>query len=190
MPDIRDAHESDLPAIAAIYGHHVLKGLASFEEEPPSLDETRRRHADVRGLGLPYLACVDGGEVIGYAYASLFRTRSAYRYTLEDSVYVKPGREHQGVGRRLLEPLLTVPEVRDLVVLRVTVEGKRAGAGLRRVYEMIDFFDEATGMTAMMRTTAFPAAESALLLARGGVAAKGVLAAEQVIDGGAYPGTF
>ncbi|MFN8549642.1 MAG: saccharopine dehydrogenase C-terminal domain-containing protein [Candidatus Eisenbacteria bacterium] len=94
--------------------------------------------------------------------------------------------EPREVLARLLEPLLTVPEVRDLVVLRVTVEGQRGGTALRRTYEMIDYFDESTGLTAMMRTTAFPAAESALLLARGRIEAKGVLAAEEVIEGGAY----
>lgn len=86
----------------------------------------------------------------------------------------------------LLEPLLTKPGVRDLVVMRVTVEGRRAGRALRRNYEMIDFFDESTGLTAMMRTTAFPASEVALMLARGQIADRGVLRAEQVVPGALY----
>ncbi|MBK8230226.1 MAG: saccharopine dehydrogenase NADP-binding domain-containing protein [Candidatus Eisenbacteria bacterium] len=87
---------------------------------------------------------------------------------------------------RLLEPMLNDPSVRDLVVLRVTVEGTVDGRPCRRTYEMIDLFDEATGLTAMMRTTAFPASESALMLARGQIGARGVLAAEEVIPGEAY----
>ncbi len=106
MPELRDATEADLPAIAVIYAHHVLQGLASFEETPPGVDELRRRFEAVRELGLPYLACVERGQVVGYAYASLFRTRSAYRYTLEDSVYVKEGMQGRGVGRALLAELI------------------------------------------------------------------------------------
>lgn len=106
MPELRDATEADLPAIAVIYAHHVLQGLASFEETPPGVDEVRRRYEEVRELGLPWLACVERGQVVGYAYASLFRTRSAYRYTLEDSVYVKQGLGRKGIGRQLLSSLL------------------------------------------------------------------------------------
>ena len=106
MLELRDATEADLPAVAAIYGHHVLHGLASFEEAPPGVDELRRRFEGVRELGLPYLACAERGQLVGYAYASLFRTRSAYRFTLEDSVYVKPGLARKGIGRLLLGALL------------------------------------------------------------------------------------
>jgi len=86
----------------------------------------------------------------------------------------------------LLEPILTEPEVRDLVVLRVRVRGSRGGLRCLRQYEMIDYYDEATGLTAMMRGTAFPAAESALLLARRKISQVGVLPAETVIPGTEY----
>jgi len=86
----------------------------------------------------------------------------------------------------VLGPVLDDPEVRDLVVLRVRVRGLRGGRRILRQYEMIDWYDEATGLTSMMRTTAFPAAESALVLARGGCGRHGVLAAELALDGGAY----
>lgn len=85
-----------------------------------------------------------------------------------------------------LEPVLLDPQVRDLVVLRVRVRGTRSGRRILRQYDLIDRYDEATGLTAMMRTTAFPAAESALVLARGGCPRQGVLAAEEVLDGAAY----
>ncbi len=86
----------------------------------------------------------------------------------------------------ILEPVLSVPEVRDLVVLRVRVQGTRGGRRCLRQYDLMDFFDEATGLTSMMRTTGFPAAESALLLARRKVEAVGVVAAEEVVPGGVY----
>lgn len=103
---VRPAAPADIPAIQAIYAHHVLHGLASFEEEPPSQDEMRRRFDDVTAQGLPYLAAEEGGEVVGYGYCTLYRTRSAYRYALEDSVYVKEGLHRRGIGRAILAELI------------------------------------------------------------------------------------
>jgi L-amino acid N-acyltransferase YncA len=103
---IRDAEDRDLPAIHAIYARHVLHGLASFEEVPPSLEEMRSRRREVLALGLPYIVFERGGEVAGYSYATLYRTRSAYRHTLEDSVYVREGESRQGIGEGLLRELL------------------------------------------------------------------------------------
>jgi phosphinothricin acetyltransferase len=103
---LRPAVAEDLPAMREIYAHHVLHGLASFEEEPPPLDEIRRRFDDVRARGLPWLAADFGGEVIGYGYCAPYRTRSAYRYSLEDSIYVRHGSEGRGVGSKLLDELI------------------------------------------------------------------------------------
>ena len=103
---MRPARPEDLPAIQSIYAHHVLHGLASFEEEPPSLDEMRRRYDDVRQRGLPWLAADFGGTLAGYGYCAPCRTRSAYRHTLEDSIYVSQGSEGRGVGSALLEVLI------------------------------------------------------------------------------------
>ena len=103
---MRLALPEDLPAIHAIYYHHVLNGLASFEEEAPSLEELRRRFDDVRTRGLPYLAADFGGALVGYGYCSPYRSRSAYRYSLEDSVYVRHGSEGRGVGSALLRVLI------------------------------------------------------------------------------------
>lgn len=103
---VRDATEPDLSAIARIYAHHVEYGRASFEEVPPTIEELRLRRAAVRDAGLPYLAAEQGGEVVGYAYASLYRTRPAYRYTIEDSVYVEQGLTGLGVGSALLAALI------------------------------------------------------------------------------------
>jgi phosphinothricin acetyltransferase len=103
---VRPAAPQDIPVIQSIYAHHVLHGLASFEEAPPTIEEMRRRFDEVTGQGLPYLAVEAGGELLGYGYCSLYRTRSAYRYTLEDSVYVKDGSQGKGIGKSVLAELI------------------------------------------------------------------------------------
>jgi phosphinothricin acetyltransferase len=103
---IRPSTEADVPAIAAIYAHHVRHGGGTFELEPPDAAEMQRRRADVLGKPLPWLVAERGGEPLGYAYANHFRPRPAYRFCLEDSVYVAPGAQGQGVGRLLLAELL------------------------------------------------------------------------------------
>ncbi len=103
---VRDSVDADLPRIQAIYAHHVLNGTGTFETEPPSLEEMTRRRADVLANRFPYLVAQSNGRVIGYAYANLFRTRAAYRFTLEDSIYIDPDAIGRGVGRRLLTRLL------------------------------------------------------------------------------------
>jgi len=105
MPDdliLRDAHEDDMPTVQAIYAHHVLYGTASFELEPPTLDQMRQRRADIHANGLPYLIAERHGEVVGYGYATLYRPRPAYRFTVEDSVYVREGMAGLGIGQALL----------------------------------------------------------------------------------------
>ena len=95
-----------MAAVHRIYSHHVLQGLASFEEEPPAVAELLARRSEVLRRGLPYLAAEVEGEVAGYAYATGYRARPAYRNTLEDSVYVAPGRGGRGIGRALLSALI------------------------------------------------------------------------------------
>ncbi len=103
---VRESGERDLPAIAAIYAHHVTSGLASFEETAPTVGELHTRRAAVLDSHLPYLVAELDGEVVGYAYASGYRSRAAYRYTIEDSVYVADGMRGRGVGGTLLAALL------------------------------------------------------------------------------------
>lgn len=106
-PLVRPAEAADIARIQAIYAHHVLTGTASFEEVPPDIAEMgARRHLLVE-CRLPYLVAERGGTVLGFAYAAPFRPRSAYRYTLEDSIYVHPEATGQGVGRLLLDDLIT-----------------------------------------------------------------------------------
>lgn len=104
--EVRPAAPADLQAIHAIYAHHVLHGLASFEEIPPVHDELLRRYRDVVGRGLPWLVADFGGAVAGYGYCAPYRSRSAYRYALEDSVYVREDMQGRGVGTALLAELI------------------------------------------------------------------------------------
>jgi L-amino acid N-acyltransferase YncA len=103
---VRDARESDMPAVQAIYAHHVTHGTASFELEPPTLAQMLQRRADICANGLPYLVAEREGEVVGYGYATLYRPRPAYRFTVEDSVYVREGMAGFGIGHALLAAVI------------------------------------------------------------------------------------
>src|SRR6516162_3317005 len=103
---IRPSRDEDLRPITAIYGYHVLHGVASFEEIPPELVEMAQRRRQIVEQGLPYLVAERRGVVLGYCYASLYRTRSAYRFTLEDSIYVDAAETGRGIGRALLSTLV------------------------------------------------------------------------------------
>jgi phosphinothricin acetyltransferase len=103
---LRPAEAADAEALAAIYGHHVLHGFGTFEEVPPPPAEMDQRRRAVVDHGLPYLVAEEAGRVLGYAYAAPFRARAAYRYTVEDSIYVAPEAVGKGVGRALLSATL------------------------------------------------------------------------------------
>ena len=103
---IRDATADDITAVAGIYGKSVLTGVASYEIDPPDAAEMAGRYASIVAGAYPYLVAETGGRIAGYAYASAFRTRPAYRYTVEDSIYVDPDFQGQGVGRALLSQLI------------------------------------------------------------------------------------
>lgn len=105
-PEVRNATVDDLRAVQSIYAYHVLNGLASFEETPPDLAEIERRFREVTGMGLPYLVAELAGVARGYAYAGRYRSRPAYRYSLEDTVYVEPNYEGRGLGNALLAALV------------------------------------------------------------------------------------
>ena len=103
---LRDSTDADMEAIQAIYAAHVLRGTGTFEEVAPDVTEIARRRADILARRLPYLVGGFGDSVQGFAYASLFRPRSAYRYTVEDSIYVDPAAVGRGLGRVLLSELV------------------------------------------------------------------------------------
>jgi L-amino acid N-acyltransferase YncA len=106
QPVIRDAFESDLEGVRAIYRLEVLEGTASFELEPPDLAELGARWRAIRAAGLPYVVAELEGRVAGYAYAGPYRTRAGYRHTCEDSVYIARFARRQGLGRALLERVI------------------------------------------------------------------------------------
>jgi L-amino acid N-acyltransferase YncA len=103
---VRPSHPADLVAIQAIYAQAVLHGTGTFELDPPPLDEMARRRDEVLARGLPWLVAEADGAVLGYAYAAPFRPRPAYRYSLEDSIYLAPQAQGRGIGRLLLAELL------------------------------------------------------------------------------------
>lgn len=103
---VRDATDADMPAVQQIYAHHVLHGLASFEEQSPSTDELMTRRQALLDIGLPYLVAERHGKVVGYAYAGMYRPRAAYRFTVENSVYVAANQGGRGVGSALLKVLI------------------------------------------------------------------------------------
>jgi phosphinothricin acetyltransferase len=128
---IRPAVDADIETIAGIYRRHVLNGLGTFEEIPPGAAEMASRKAGVDALGLPYLVADDRG-VIGYAYAAPFRTRAAYRYTVEDSVYVSPDHVGRGVGKALVARLIELCEAKGLRQMMAVIgdTGNMASIGL------------------------------------------------------------
>jgi L-amino acid N-acyltransferase YncA len=103
---IRPSREGDVAEIAAIYGYHVLHGFASFEEVPPDRAELASRRREILARGLPYLVAERSGRVLGYCYAGPYRPRSAYRFTLEDSIYIDKAEVGRGLGRALLTAVL------------------------------------------------------------------------------------
>lgn len=103
---VRASEERDVASITAIYAHHVLNGLATFEVEAPDEPEMARRRAQIVSQGLPFLVAERERRVVGYAYAAPYRARPAYRYTLEDSIYIAQDAVGQGAGRALLDALV------------------------------------------------------------------------------------
>jgi len=103
---IRPAALDDLAAVQAIYSHHVMHGLGTFETDPPSLEEIERRYLQITGDGFPYLVVTEAERVLGFAYANHFRTRAAYRNTVEDSIYIAAESMGRGVGKALLDALI------------------------------------------------------------------------------------
>jgi L-amino acid N-acyltransferase YncA len=106
MLRIRAAVEADIAQVRAIYDHHARTGFGTFDTEAPALDAMQSRWREIAGLGLPYLVAEDETGIAGFAYATQLRPRPAYRYTLEDSVYVRPGSEGQGVGLLLVTEII------------------------------------------------------------------------------------
>lgn len=146
---VRDSRDADVPALAALYGHHVLHGTGSFETTPPDEAEVGARRAALLAQGYPYVVAeAADGAVVGYAYAGPFRPRAAYAHTVEDSVYVAPGHGGQGIGRALLAELIARC-TRDGRRQMVAVIGDSANLGSIALHAALGFTPagrlEATG---------------------------------------------
>ncbi|MGS5088217.1 N-acetyltransferase family protein [Hydrogenophaga sp. A37] len=138
MPLIRPSREDDLDAITHIYGHHVLHGTGTFETTPPSVADMAVRRADVLGKGLPWLVIEEGGQVLGFAYGNWFKPRPAYRFSVEDSIYLAPDTAGKGLGRALLAELMAQLE-RSGVRKVMAVIGDSANAGSIGVHRALGF---------------------------------------------------
>ena len=140
---IRPSTPSDLPAITAIYAHAVLHGTGTFELDPPDSAEMARRRDDVLDKGLPWLVAQASDQVLGYAYANHFRPRKAYRFCLEDSIYLHADARGQGAGRLLLAELVGRCEAAGARQM-LAVIGDAANAGSIGVHAALGF--EHTGV--------------------------------------------
>jgi len=117
---IRNVCDQDMPAIQAIYASEVLHGVSSWEDVPPSLEEMEQRAIAITQAGYPYLVAVCDDQVLGYAYASTYRPRPAYRYTVENSIYLANGMQRRGLGQQLLKHLIkecTVKGFRQMIAV-------------------------------------------------------------------------
>ena len=114
MLTLRSSTDADLPAITAIYTHHVLHGTGTFETTPPSESDMAARRADVIAKGLPYLVAENDGKVLGFAYCQWFKPRPAYRFSAEDSIYLDPAAAGQRIGNKLLGELTRQAEATGL----------------------------------------------------------------------------
>jgi phosphinothricin acetyltransferase len=139
---IRDSGAADIPTITRIYAHAVRHGTASFELDAPDEAEMLRRQRALIDGGYPYIVAEEAGAILGYAYAGPFRPRPAYRYSVEDSVYVAPEAQRRGVGRALLDALIvrsTDAGFRQMIAvigdstLQAASIGLHAAAGFRMI---------------------------------------------------------
>jgi L-amino acid N-acyltransferase YncA len=135
---LRAADAVDLPVITALYAGHVRAGTASFELDPPDEAEMTRRWNDIVARGLPYLVAVRGDQTVGYAYAGPYRPRPAYRFTVEDSIYVRADCAGQGIGRMLLDALIAACKRTDMRQM-IAVIGDSANAPSIRLHAAAGF---------------------------------------------------
>lgn len=134
MPTISPSRDDDIDAITLIYAHHVLHGTGTFEVDPPSVQDMRARRAEVLARGLPWLIAESDNQVSGFAYCNWFKPRPAYRFSAEDSIYLAPHANGQGLGRALLAELATQAEragVRKLIAV-IGDSGNTGSIGVHR----------------------------------------------------------
>ena len=136
--EIRSAAAADLPSVTEIYEHAVRFGTATFELDPPDLFEMTRRFEALTGGGFPYLVATIEGDVVGYAYAGAYRPRPAYRFTVENSIYLQPATQGRGIGKKLLQRLIAECETRGFRQM-IAVIGDSANAASIGVHSRCGF---------------------------------------------------
>ncbi|CAI0709797.1 Phosphinothricin N-acetyltransferase [Serratia entomophila] len=141
---LADATPDDMAAVQQIYAHHVLHGAASFEETPPTLAEMQQRLGKVREAGLPWLVARSESRILGYCYATPYRPRPAYRYTVEDSVYVAPGQQGNGIGQALLAALIARCEQGPWRQMLAIVGDAAANRGSLALHQKLGFHSVGT----------------------------------------------
>ncbi|CAI0791297.1 GNAT family N-acetyltransferase [Serratia quinivorans] len=134
-----DATPDDMAAVQQIYAHHVLYGAASFEETPPTLEEMQQRLGKVLEVGLPWLVAKRAGQVVGYCYATPYRPRPAYRFTVEESVYIADGQQGQGIGKLLLAELIARCEQGPWRQMLATVGNAKENQGSLALHQKLGF---------------------------------------------------
>lgn len=134
-----DATPDDMVAVLRIYTHHVLTGAASFEEQPPTLAEMQLRLSKVQEAGLPWLVAKSEGRIVGYCYATPYRPRPAYRFTVEDSVYIAEGQQGKGVGKTLLSALIARCEQGPWRQMLAIVGDSAANRGSLALHQSLGF---------------------------------------------------
>jgi L-amino acid N-acyltransferase YncA len=147
---LRELRESDLPAIQAIYSHWVRTGVSSFEIEPPDVAEMARRRSAVLDSKLPHIVAEKEGRVAGYAYAALYRPRPAYRFTVEDSIYIDPGFAGQGIGRLLLDRVISDSAAAGFQQMIAVIGGGLENRASVRLHQRCGF-----EMTGILRSVGF-----------------------------------
>jgi L-amino acid N-acyltransferase YncA len=140
MITLRDFTPDDLEPVTRIYARHVLHGTATFEEIPPTIEDMAKRAQKIRELRLPWLVAMDGTSFLGYAYADRFRERSAYRFTVENSVYIDPAFHRRGAGRALLKELIVRCETLGYRQM-IAVIGDSANLASIGVHRAVGFSD-------------------------------------------------
>lgn len=138
MLTLRPSTDHDVPAVAAIYAHHVLHGTGTFETTPPTEADMANRRLDVLARGLPYLVAEQQGEILGFAYCQWFKPRPAYRYSAEDSIYLRQDAAGRGIGKQLLAALCHQAQEAGVRKL-IAVIGDSANAGSIGVHRALGF---------------------------------------------------
>lgn len=141
MTALRASTDADIPAITAIYAHHVLHGTGTFEITPPTEADMTARRAEVLQRGLPYLVATDGdrdGDLLGFAYGNWFKPRPAYRFSAENSIYLAPGAQGRGVGKLLLAEFVRQAEACGVRKL-IAVIGDSANVGSIGVHRAVGY---------------------------------------------------